>query len=103
MKIKLIITALAAALGLAPPLAHAQAFPAKAIRIIVPFPPGSGLDTMGRLVSIKLGESFGQAVIVENRAGANGMIGSELVARAAPDGYTLLTGTSNTHASSPYS
>lgn len=83
--------------------AHAQNFPNKAIRVIVPFPPASGLDTMGRLVSQKLSESFGQAVVVENRAGANGMIGSELVARAAPDGYTLLTGTSSTHASSPFS
>lgn len=97
----------AAALALAslgiPTAALPQAYPIKAIRIIVPFPPASGLDTMGRLVSIKLGDAFGQAVVVENRAGANGMIGSELVARAAPDGYTLLTGTSSTHASSPFS
>jgi tripartite-type tricarboxylate transporter receptor subunit TctC len=83
--------------------AFAQAFPNKSIRVIVPFPPASGLDTMGRLVSQKLNEAFGQAVVVENRAGANGMIGSDLVARAAPDGYTLLTGTSSTHASSPFS
>jgi tripartite-type tricarboxylate transporter receptor subunit TctC len=94
--------AAAALSGIAIP-AHAQNFPNKAIRVIVPFPPASGLDTMGRLVSQKLSESFGQAVVVENRAGANGMIGSELVARATPDGYTLLTGTSSTHASSPFS
>ena len=91
-----------AAIGI-PATALPQAFPTKAIRVIVPFPPASGLDTMGRLVSIKLADAFGQAVVVENRAGANGMIGSELVARAAPDGYTLLTGTSSTHASSPFS
>ena len=91
-----------ASLGIAT-AALSQTYPSKAIRIIVPFPPASGLDTMGRLVSIKLGDAFGQAVVVENRAGANGMIGSELVARAAPDGYTLLTGTSSTHASSPFS
>jgi len=84
-------------------LASAQNFPAKPLRLIVPFPPASGLDTMGRLVAAKLSESFGQSVVVENRAGANGMIGSELVARSAPDGYTLLTGTSSTHASSPFS
>lgn len=83
--------------------AFAQSFPTKSIRMIVPFPPASGLDTMGRLVSQKLSESFGQPVVVENRAGANGMIGSEMVARSTPDGYTLLTGTSSTHASSPFS
>ncbi|MFM9969008.1 MAG: Bug family tripartite tricarboxylate transporter substrate binding protein [Burkholderiales bacterium] len=86
-----------------PSISLAQNFPNKAMRIVVPFPPASGLDTMGRLVAQKLSESFGQAVVVENRAGANGMIGSEMVARSAPDGYTLLTGTSSTHASSPFS
>ena len=80
-----------------------QAYPGKPVHVIVPFPPASGLDTMGRLVSIKLSDAFGQAVVVENRAGANGMIGSELVARSAPDGYTILAGTSSTHASSPFS
>jgi len=68
--------------------ALAQGFPSKPVRVVVPFPPGSGLDTMARLVSPKLSDSWGQPVIVENRAGANGMIGSEQVARSAPDGYT---------------
>ena len=97
------LAALAAASMGAPLSALPQAFPSKSVRVIVPFPPASGLDTMGRLVSIKLADAFGQAVVVENRAGANGMIGSELVARSAPDGYTILTGTSSTHASSPFS
>ena len=100
----LMAAALAAAASIgAPTSALSQAYPNKSIRVIVPFPPASGLDTMGRLVSFKMAEAFGQAVVVENRAGANGMIGSELVARSAPDGYTILTGTSSTHASSPFS
>ena len=99
----LLAAALAATSLWIPTAALPQAFPTKAIRVIVPFPPASGLDTMGRLVSFRLSDAFGQAVVVENRAGANGMIGSELVARSAPDGYTLLTGTSSTHASSPFS
>ncbi len=82
--------------------ALAQGFPSKPIRIVVPFPPASGLDTTARLVGQKMSESFGQAVIIDNRAGANGLIGTEFVARAAPDGYTLLTGTSSTHASAPF-
>jgi len=92
----------ALALAFTAPLAHGQAFPSKPIRIIVPFPPASGLDTTARLVAQKTGESTGQPVVVENRAGANGLIGTELVARSAPDGYTVLTGTSSTHASAPY-
>jgi tripartite-type tricarboxylate transporter receptor subunit TctC len=103
MKTVMTILAAAAVLPLPGGMAFAQAFPSKSIRMVVPFPPASGLDTMGRLVSQKLSDSFGQPVVVENRAGANGMIGSEMVARSAPDGYTLLTGTSSTHASSPFS
>ena len=103
MKIQYRIFIATLAIAAFPAITFAQGFPNKAIRIIVPFPPASGLDTMGRLVSQKLSDSVGQAVVVENRAGANGMIGSELVARSTPDGYTLLTGTSSTHASSPFS
>ena len=69
--------------------ASAQTFPAKPVRIVVPYPPGGGTDIVTRNVAVKLGEIWGQQVIVENRAGANGMIGSELVVKSAPDGYTL--------------
>ena len=70
--------------------AGAQAWPAKPITMIIPFPPGGTLDTVGRMVAQKLGEQLGQSVVVDNRAGAGGAIGSAAVARATPDGYTLL-------------
>ena len=70
--------------------AHAQAYPAKSIRIIVPFTPGSATDVMGRIVGERLSVAFGQAVIVDNRPGAGGTIGIRETARAEPDGYTLV-------------
>jgi tripartite-type tricarboxylate transporter receptor subunit TctC len=70
--------------------ALAQTYPTQAIRLVVPFPPGGGVDTMGRIVAQKMSESFGRQVVVDNRGGANGAIGSELVAKAPRDGYTLL-------------
>jgi tripartite-type tricarboxylate transporter receptor subunit TctC len=82
--------------GLGP--AGAQGWPtAKPITMIVPFPPGPALDLVARLVGNKLGDALGQAIVIENRSGANGTIGSSLVARAAPDGYTLLAATAGTH------
>lgn len=75
--------------------AIAQNYPAKPIRLIIPFPPG-GIDIPGRLISTRLGEALGQPVVLDYRTGANGIIGCELVARATPDGYTLLYTTSNT-------
>ena len=83
--------ALAAACGLAC-AAAAQNYPAKPIRIIVPFPPGNTIDIMSRLIGPKIAERLGQNVIVDNRAGAAGQLGLELGARAAPDGYTLIAG-----------
>ncbi|HET6491921.1 MAG TPA: tripartite tricarboxylate transporter substrate-binding protein, partial [Burkholderiales bacterium] len=72
--------------------AHAQTYPNKSIRLIVPFPPGGPADILSRAIGQKLTESWGQQVVVDNRAGAGGAIGSELAAKAAPDGYTLLMG-----------
>jgi tripartite-type tricarboxylate transporter receptor subunit TctC len=78
--------------------ASAQTWPtAKPITIIVPTPPGPSIDMIARMVAPKLSEAFGQTVIVDNRSGANGMIGSSFVAQAAPDGYTLLAATPASH------
>src|SRR5712692_8086690 len=65
--------------------------------MVVPFPPGPALDLVARLVGNKLGDALGQTIVIENRSGANGTIGSSLVAHAAPDGYTLLAATAGTH------
>src|SRR5258706_14129137 len=79
----------------------AQAWPAKPVRVVVPFAPGGTADTLGRVVANKLSESFGQTFVVENRAGAGGIIGSELVARSAPDGYMLVVSGVASHAVAP--
>ncbi len=81
--------------------AWAQSWPAKPVKIIVPFAPGGTADTLGRIVAQKLAESFKQSFVVENRPGAGGAIGSELVARAAPDGYTLVVSGVASHAIAP--
>ncbi len=72
--------------------AAAQVYPVKSVRLIVPFPPGGSTETLARLLGVKLGETWGQQVIIDNRPGASGIIGTELGAKAAPDGYTLLMG-----------
>lgn len=99
---KIISTALLLAFAtLAGPLAHAQSFPDRPVRIIIPFPPGGATDTLARVVSQKMAKTLGQAVIIENRAGATGAIGSDAIAKAAPDGYNLLLATSSTHVIAP--
>jgi tripartite-type tricarboxylate transporter receptor subunit TctC len=85
MKISIFLLLAALAPGL-----HAQGYPAKPVRLVVPFAAGGPVDAVGRLIAPKLAESWGQQVVVDNRAGANSIVGSEVAARAAPDGYTLL-------------
>src|SRR6185295_13869173 len=68
----------------------AEPYPSRPIRFIVPFPPGGGNDIVGRIVAARLGEGLGQQVVIDNRGGAGGTIGTEITAKAPPDGYTML-------------
>jgi len=86
-----IVTALCALACLATGTSHAQSYPAKTIRVIVPIGPGGGTDVVGRLIAQRLSEQMGVSVYVENRPGAGTVIGSEMVAKAPADGYTLMT------------
>ena len=78
----------------APSTASGQAYPNRVVRLIIPWPPGQATDLVGRVLAQKLSELFGQQVIADNRAGAGGMIGTDFVAKAAPDGYTILAASS---------
>ena len=94
--------ALLAAVTLFAPAAIAQQYPSKAIRFIVPFPPGGTADIQGRMIADRLGPRLGQQVIIDNRGGANGAIGMEIVARAPADGYTMIISTVGTWTVSPH-
>jgi tripartite-type tricarboxylate transporter receptor subunit TctC len=98
----LIRATLAVALGLSCLTAvQAQSYPNKPVRLIVPFPAGGATDLFARTLSQKLGEKMGTTLVVENRPGAGGTLGSDLAAKASPDGYTLLLSTSSTHSIGP--
>ena len=101
MKKLLSVVCTAAVLALANGPALAQAYPTKPVKIIVPFGPGGFTDVVARILGVKLGESLGQSVVIENKPGAGSMIGSDQVAKAAPDGHTLLI-VSSTHVISPW-
>jgi tripartite-type tricarboxylate transporter receptor subunit TctC len=97
-----LLLAVAVALSATPAFAQSAAsFPAKPVRIVVPFPPGGPLDATGRAIAQKLSEAWGQSVVVDNRPGAGGNIGADLVAKSPPDGYTVVMGALSTHAVNP--
>src|SRR5450755_4501559 len=79
-----------------PALAHAQNYPVKAVRVITPFTAGSAIDTLARVLGQKMADAWGQQVVIDNRIGANGIIGTEAAAKASADGYTLHLGNIST-------
>ena len=101
MKRRHLVLAAAVCLALTPAAGFAQAYPAKPIRLIVPFPAGGATDILARALSQKLGEKIGQTVVVENRPGAGGTIGADAASKSVADGYTLLLATSSTHSIGP--
>ena len=86
----LLLTAFSVLLPSAPLNTHAQNFPTKPIRVLVPFVPGGNVDLIARTIAPKMSEALGQQVIVDNRGGAGGIIGTDVIAKAAPDGYNIL-------------
>ncbi|MDO9237414.1 MAG: tripartite tricarboxylate transporter substrate binding protein [Aquabacterium sp.] len=97
-KISLTFAVLAAGVVGAPLLAQTTDFPSKPVRIVVPFPPGGATDITARVVAAKLSTKWGQPVVIDNKAGAGGNVGSDLVAKSAPDGYNIVLGVTGSHA-----
>lgn len=95
------VTGLGLAGGLAPAIVRAQDFPTKQVRVVVPYPAGGGTDLVARLIVPRLADRWKETVIIDNKGGASGILGSEIVAKAAPDGHTLLIMTS-AHTINPY-
>src|SRR5688572_24273201 len=91
----------AAVLAFAATLSSAQSYPVKPVRMIIPYPPGGGTDLFARTLGAKLTEAFGQQVVMDNRAGASGVIGADAAAKAAPDGYTIVIGQASNLAINP--
>src|SRR5690606_12408668 len=91
-----------AGLGTLPGVATAQSWPERPIRLVVPYPPGGPLDLVARALAEKLDEPLGQRVVVENKPGAGGNIGADLVAKSQPDGYSIVVGAAATHAINPH-
>jgi tripartite-type tricarboxylate transporter receptor subunit TctC len=81
--------------------AAAQGYPSRTVKLVVPFPPGGPLDIVGRVIAQKLTDAWAQSVVVDNRPGAGGNIGAEIVAKSPADGYTILMGALSTHAVNP--
>ena len=100
--LSLVASGLLALQALGPGLVHAQTYPSKPIRFIVPWPPGGGADIMSRLINQPLGDALGQQVVIDNRGGAAGNIGAELAAKSPPDGYTIVFAYSGTHSINPH-
>ncbi len=101
---KLLLSAVACAMGAAawaPAIAQEGGFPNRPITLVIPFPPGGATDVLGRLIGKKLGDKLGQSVVIDNRAGAGTVIGATSVAKAAPDGYTLLLSSGTTFTVNP--
>jgi tripartite-type tricarboxylate transporter receptor subunit TctC len=98
---KLLTLVAAAVMAVAAAPASAQSWPSRPVKLVIPFPAGGATDIVGRTIAQKLSASLGQNVVVENRPGAGGTIGADQVAKAAPDGYTILMATSSTHSIGP--